>query len=56
MSKKAYKSKEKIKSNVVVVRLDEKEANNLSDLMWFLDKSKSDILRDALQYYKERYF
>lgn len=56
MSKKAYKSKEKIKNTIVVVRLDEKEANNLSNLMWFLDKSKSDILREALQYYKERYF
>jgi hypothetical protein len=56
MSKKAYKNKEKIKNTRVMVRLDEKEANDLSDLMWFLDKSKSDILREALQFYKERYF
>lgn len=56
MSKKAYKSKEKIKNTRVMVRLDEKEAADLSNLMWFLDKSKSDVLREALRYYKERYF
>ncbi len=55
MSKKAYKKKEEIKSTRVMVRLDKQLCRDLNNLMWMLDKSKSDILREALKEYADRW-
>lgn len=55
MSKKSYKDEESIKIFNVKVRLNKKDIRKLNSLSWMLDKSKSDILREALREYADRW-
>lgn len=55
MSKKAYKDHNEVRDVIVRARLNKKEANVLDNLMWIHDKSISEIIREALLEYGDKW-
>lgn len=55
MSKKAYKDHDEVRDIIVRARLNKKEADILNTLVWVHDKSISEIIREALLEYGDRW-